>query len=224
MLVGEPLASTISGLLIPKVGFRPLIQLRRRDHRGCRRRARDLPARRRGLNQLRVIDPLRGGDMGFANSALVIALQTSVTWEDRGIVTASTMFCRTLGGALAVAVLGGVLTASVAPIRPSRRHGRKLLTRQGLRSLDPAVLGARRRAQAFLGDGLLDHRRAWRCLAPLEPLVSAHVHGRAAARTRRTQARPRGIEVWLRHGAEHGGACSAGCGQGGRVVSRLPDH
>jgi hypothetical protein len=44
---------------------------------------------------------------------LLIAVQTSVEWRQRGVATASTMFARTIGGTLAVGVLGAVLSAAL---------------------------------------------------------------------------------------------------------------
>ncbi|HYG68395.1 MAG TPA: hypothetical protein VD838_12065, partial [Anaeromyxobacteraceae bacterium] len=46
---------------------------------------------------------------GLANTPLLIAVQTSVPWNRRGVATASTMFFRTIGGMLSVGILGGVL-------------------------------------------------------------------------------------------------------------------
>jgi multidrug resistance protein len=54
-----------------------------------------------------------GVGMGLANTALLIAVQASVAWRERGIATASTMFFRTIGGALAVGALGAVLAAAL---------------------------------------------------------------------------------------------------------------
>src|SRR5207237_4633140 len=54
-----------------------------------------------------------GLGLGLANTALLIAVQTSVEWRQRGVATASTMFARTIGGTLAVGVLGGILSAAV---------------------------------------------------------------------------------------------------------------
>jgi hypothetical protein len=45
----------------------------------------------------------------MAVSSSLIAVQTSVRWERRGSVTASSIFFRTMGGALAVAVFGSML-------------------------------------------------------------------------------------------------------------------
>src|SRR5262249_48187782 len=79
------------------------------------------------------ISALFGIGLGLANTALLIAVQTSVAWRQRGVATASTMFARTIGGTLAVGVLGAALTASLlrdssipegaADRRPGARRG-----------------------------------------------------------------------------------------------------
>ena len=55
-----------------------------------------------------------GLGLGLANTPLIIAVQSSVPWNQRGVATASTMFSRSIGGTLAVGVLGGVLAAALA--------------------------------------------------------------------------------------------------------------
>jgi hypothetical protein len=57
---------------------------------------------------------LYGLGLGFANTPLIIAVQSSVPWERRGVATASTLFSRTIGGTLAVGTLGSVLAAALA--------------------------------------------------------------------------------------------------------------
>jgi EmrB/QacA subfamily drug resistance transporter len=54
---------------------------------------------------------LIGLGMGFTSSAFVIALQNAVSWSQRGVVTATSQFFRTIGGSIGVAVLGAILTA-----------------------------------------------------------------------------------------------------------------
>lgn len=54
---------------------------------------------------------LIGLGMGFTSSTFVIALQNAVAWSQRGVVTATSQFFRTIGGSIGVAVLGAVLTA-----------------------------------------------------------------------------------------------------------------
>ena len=115
MLVGWPLASAVSGRLLARVGYRPLVRT------GF---AVVLVA---SILVLFLLGPgarplaigaamfLMGIGLGLANTALVIAVQESVPWEERGVATASTMFFRTIGGALSVGALGALLAASLGP-------------------------------------------------------------------------------------------------------------
>ena len=107
--------------------------------RDLSRRLDRLPPPRRLLIQY-VADAF-GVGMGFANTALIIAVQTSVAWHERGVATASTMFFRTIGGALAVGVMGGVINAAVArdPSIPPEATS-QVLTKEGLSHMDPALL------------------------------------------------------------------------------------
>jgi MFS family permease len=93
-----------------------------------------------------------GLGLGFANTALLIAVQTSVDWAQRGIVTASTMFVRTIGGALAIGVTGGVLRLALArdaSIPPDAAS--QLLGPERGEHLDPEVV---RHLGAALEDGV----------------------------------------------------------------------
>ncbi len=139
MVIGWPIASAVSGRLIPRVGFRPLIRL------GLAVTAASAVALALfgtgdTLNQIRLTALAFGVGMGLSNTALLIAVQTSVDWRERGIATASTMFFRTIGGALAVGVMGGVLNASLArdPSIPAEAASR-LLSPEGIRGMDPAL-------------------------------------------------------------------------------------
>jgi len=58
-----------------------------------------------------VLLSLIGLGMGFTSSAFVIAVQNAVSWSQRGVVTATSQFFRTIGGSIGVAVLGAILTA-----------------------------------------------------------------------------------------------------------------
>ncbi len=140
MMVGWPIASAISGRLIPKVGFRPLIRVGL-FITACSGLALGLFGTHDSLWALRWTTLGFGFGMGFANTALVIAVQTSVPWHERGVATASTMFFRTIGGALTVGVMGGVLNAAIAgdPTIPPAATS-QILSREGLKTIDPAVL------------------------------------------------------------------------------------
>jgi EmrB/QacA subfamily drug resistance transporter len=63
---------------------------------------------------LHVFTGMFGAGMGMAVPSTLIAVQTSVRWDMRGAATASSMFFRTMGGALMVGALGSVLAAYLA--------------------------------------------------------------------------------------------------------------
>ncbi|MBK6515478.1 MAG: MFS transporter [Polyangiaceae bacterium] len=60
-----------------------------------------------------------GVGMGLANTAILIGVQASVDQGQRGVATATTMFSRTMGGALGVGGLGAVLAARLGERVPS---------------------------------------------------------------------------------------------------------
>ena len=143
MVIGWPIASAISGRVLPRVGFRPLI-------RGglvvSALAAAALALFLRpgaSVHVPQAATALFGVGLGFANTSLLIAVQTSVEWRQRGIATASTMFARTIGGTLAVGALGGILAATLlgdASV-PAQAADQLLGPAHGA-GLDPAVLRA----------------------------------------------------------------------------------
>lgn len=50
-----------------------------------------------------------GAGMGFTTTTFIVSIQSSVDWKTRGTATATNMFMRSLGGAVGVALLGGIL-------------------------------------------------------------------------------------------------------------------
>ncbi len=137
MLIGWPIASTLSGQLLPRTGYRPLVRtgflivtimsitLAILLRAGA-------PALALGLTMFAM-----GAGMGTANSALIIAVQESATWQERGIATASTLFFRTIGGAVAVGALGAVLASARGPGVPAALLNRLLAPDRG--GLDPSI-------------------------------------------------------------------------------------
>jgi EmrB/QacA subfamily drug resistance transporter len=112
--VGWPVSSYLSGRMLPRTGYRMLI-------RGglsltfCAAAGLSLLLRPGAdLWWVRLAMASYGLGLGFANTPLIIAVQSSVPWKRRGVATASTMFSRTIGGTLAVGILGGVLAAALA--------------------------------------------------------------------------------------------------------------
>lgn len=55
-----------------------------------------------------------GLGLGFSSSPAVVAAQSSVDWQSRGVVTGATMFARSVGSAVGVAVFGAVANGVVA--------------------------------------------------------------------------------------------------------------
>jgi EmrB/QacA subfamily drug resistance transporter len=114
MALGWPVASAVSGRLVPRLGYRPLLIA----GFGTSAAAAVLlaVALRPGapLFAVQAIMALYGAGLGLANPPLLIAIQTSVPWNRRGVATASTLFFRTIGGTLAVGLLGGVLADALA--------------------------------------------------------------------------------------------------------------
>jgi len=114
MVLGWPIASTLSGRLIPRFGFRPMIRAGLTITAGSAVAVALLLEPGVPLLLVGALMFAFGTGMGLANTALLLAVQTSVSWQRRGVATASTMFFRTIGGALAVGALGGLVAASLA--------------------------------------------------------------------------------------------------------------
>jgi MFS family permease len=57
---------------------------------------------------------LMGIGLGFVASPVLVAAQSSVDWQTRGVVTGTTMFARSVGSAVGIAVFGAIANAAVA--------------------------------------------------------------------------------------------------------------
>ncbi len=109
LLIGWPTASTFSGRLIPKFGFYTfvfwgtLIMLLATLGLATCIQLQHMSFAFYAANFF------LGFGMGLINTALVLAVQTNVPWDRRGVATASTLFFRSIGGTIAVGVLGGLM-------------------------------------------------------------------------------------------------------------------
>jgi EmrB/QacA subfamily drug resistance transporter len=113
MAIGWPIASAVSGRLIKRVGFKSLV---RAGMAVVALAAVALAIRVRtgaSAGELRVGSAAFGIGMGIANTALIIAVQTSVSFSQRGVATASTMFFRNIGGTVGVGVMGVMLARTL---------------------------------------------------------------------------------------------------------------
>ncbi|MCU1686099.1 MAG: major facilitator transporter [Amycolatopsis sp.] len=55
-----------------------------------------------------------GAGLGLASSPTVVAVQSTVGWDRRGVVTATNMFSRSMGSAVGAAVFGAIANATLA--------------------------------------------------------------------------------------------------------------
>jgi EmrB/QacA subfamily drug resistance transporter len=123
MAVGWPIASAISGRLISRLGFRTPVRVGMVILALSTVGLAYVIARGATSGQLRLASTAFGVGMGFANTALVIAVQTSVAFNQRGVATASTMFFRNIGGTIGVGVMGVVLARDLLASDVTRRSG-----------------------------------------------------------------------------------------------------
>lgn len=145
MAVAWPVASALSGRLIKRLGFRVLvitgftivglsaIGLTIAMSQGA------------SATTLRIGSAMLGVGMGIGNTPLVIAVQTSVGFSQRGVATSSTMFFRNIGGTVAVGVMGVVLAGALLAGSAREAGGASLVARilgPERRSVDPTVLAS----------------------------------------------------------------------------------
>jgi EmrB/QacA subfamily drug resistance transporter len=154
MAVAWPVASAITGRLIAKVGFRPLV---RSGYLMVALAALGLTlaiSAGASLNTLRLGSAALGIGMGVANTPLVIAVQTSVGFSQRGVATSSTMFFRNIGGTVAVGTMGAALAHTLLAGASGGAQGAQLVARilgPERRGVDTALLAS---IAADLGLGL----------------------------------------------------------------------
>ncbi len=113
MSIGWPIASTTSGWLLTRFGYRPFILAGAGVGTvGCLvLAAADAQSSRVFLM---VAMFLLGTGLGFLSTPYLLAVQNAVPWKRRGVATSTVQFFRTIGGAIAVAALGAVLNAHLA--------------------------------------------------------------------------------------------------------------
>lgn len=113
MSIGWPLASSLSGKVYLRFGFRNTAVL----GSGITVVASVLfviLGVHSSPYQVAVASFVMGLGMGFGSTALVVSIQSVVPWNRRGVVTGANMFMRMLGSTLGVAVYGSVVNASLS--------------------------------------------------------------------------------------------------------------
>ncbi|MFC0473595.1 MDR family MFS transporter [Halalkalibacter kiskunsagensis] len=92
---------------------------------------------------------LLGVGMGFSTTTFIVSIQSSVEWKVRGEATAMNMFMRLLGGAVGVALLGGILNRQ---LRASFEQVGQSLSIEPTIDAVNVLLEAEQRANLSLGE------------------------------------------------------------------------
>ncbi|HAQ07656.1 MAG TPA: MFS transporter [Bacillus bacterium] len=112
MSIGWPIAATVSGRLLLKIGYRTTSVI-------------GGVSLILGSIMFVTLTPeagplwaaagsfLVGVGMGFTSTAFIVSIQSTVSWQQRGIATAANMFMRNLGNTIGAALLGGILNSSI---------------------------------------------------------------------------------------------------------------
>lgn len=142
MVIGWPIASALGGRFLTRVGFRPLVVLGFSIAATAALVFAALVGPESTLRLPHMTMAAFGVGLGFANTALLIGVQSSVSWERRGVATASTMFFRSIGGALSVGLTGRILAEGIARAQGgSPEVASQLLSPEGA-DLAPEVLAS----------------------------------------------------------------------------------
>ncbi|MBI4539087.1 MAG: MFS transporter [Gemmatimonadetes bacterium] len=113
MTIGWPIASTLAGWLLLRVGYRPLaiVGAAAGVIGGLLLAAADSESGR-GAVMLAML--VTGLGLGFMATPYLVAVQNAVPWHRRGVATSSVQFFRTIGGAITVSAFGALLNVRLA--------------------------------------------------------------------------------------------------------------
>jgi MFS family permease len=112
LTMGWPIAATLSGRLYMRIGFRRTALIGSVFIVTGAAMAAVLGARS-SVWQVAATCFVLGLGMGLVSSPTLVAVPSVVGWDRRGVVTATNLFCRSLGSAVGVAVLGAIANATL---------------------------------------------------------------------------------------------------------------
>lgn len=112
MSIGWPVGSSLSGRLMLRYGYRPIALLGTAFILVGSLLLLPLGARATQLSIMLAMVVI-GLGMGLSATTFLVAVQSSVGWEQRGVATASIHFFRTMGGAIGVAAMGLVVNGGL---------------------------------------------------------------------------------------------------------------
>src|SRR3954471_2886984 len=119
LLLGWPIAGSQSGKVYLRLGFRGCALIGSSIVLvGCLLML--LLGRHSSVVEVGAFCLVIGLGMGLTAAPTLIAAQSSVGWDERGVVTASNIFLRSLGSSLGVAVFGAIANAAIGggPVDP----------------------------------------------------------------------------------------------------------
>jgi MFS family permease len=124
---------------------------------------------------------ITGFGFGPASMSCLLAAQDSVTWQQRGVVTSGITFCRTMGGAMGIGLLGAMFNWLIGPqlaqLKAQGATPAAVLDPSVHHVLAPDLLQA---VQQMISGGLLWVFGAMLLLALLQIVISARMSGRKA--------------------------------------------
>ena len=113
LTLGWPIAASQCGRLYLRIGFRDTALIGMTLALAAGLYAASLTADAQ-VWQLALAMFVLGLGMGLSSSPLVVAIQSVVGWERRGVVTGTNMFSRSIGSAVGAAVFGAIVNTTLA--------------------------------------------------------------------------------------------------------------
>jgi EmrB/QacA subfamily drug resistance transporter len=112
LTLGWPIAASVAGRIYLRIGFRATALIGAAVL-GVGAVMLTLISPASSIWQLAATCFVVGLGLGLATSPTLIAAQSSVDWAERGVVTGTNMFARSMGSAVGVAVFGAIVNASL---------------------------------------------------------------------------------------------------------------
>lgn len=165
MSIGWPLASSLSGHLYLRIGFRDTgligLVLCLGAGLGFAALPRDVP-----LWVAACASFVMGVGLGLVNTAIIVGVQSMVDWGRRGVVTGANVFARMIGSAIGAAVFGGISNSTLSAwLRDAPRalQGQVPDSLNAASRLIAGALHAAPAAERYVRDGLYlaSHRVFW---------------------------------------------------------------
>ncbi|HEY7215727.1 MAG TPA: MDR family MFS transporter [Thermoanaerobaculia bacterium] len=139
ILIGWPIASTLAGRLLLKIGYRAMSTggaILGLAGSLLLARAGAAASRPEMMAAMLII----GLGLGFVSMPYLLGVQSAVPWQRRGVATSSVQFFRNIGGALAVAALGALLNARLQTLAGPGADANAVLDPALRASVAPATL------------------------------------------------------------------------------------